>query len=43
MQIFLLKHNYQELPEPPYTQDDKAQVSQLVYLPIWQQSARAQW
>ncbi|MBV5296717.1 MAG: type I restriction endonuclease subunit R [Rhodoferax sp.] len=33
---------YQPLPEPPYTPDDKAQVAQLVYRHIWQQSVRDQ-
>jgi type I restriction enzyme R subunit len=31
------------LPEPPYTPDDKAQVAQLVYRHIWQQSVQDQF
>ena len=42
VETFILNHVYQELPEPPYTQDDKAQVAQLVYRHIWQQSVRDQ-
>ena len=43
VETFILNHVYQELPEPPYTPDDKAQVAQLVYRHIWQQSVRAQF
>jgi type I restriction enzyme R subunit len=42
VETFILNHVYQELPEPPYTSDDKAQVAQLVYRHIWQQSVRDQ-
>jgi type I restriction enzyme R subunit len=42
VETFILNHVYQTLPEPPYTQDDKAQVAQLVYRHIWQQSVREQ-
>lgn len=41
-ETFILNHVYQELPEPPYTSDAKAQVAQLVYRHIWQQSVRDQ-
>ncbi|MEC5218763.1 type I restriction enzyme R subunit [Actimicrobium sp. GrIS 1.19] len=40
VETFVLDHLYQTLPEPPYTADDKAQVAQLVYRHIWQQSVR---
>lgn len=43
VEIFILDHVYQTLPEPPYTSDDKAQVAQLVYRHIWQQSVRDQF
>jgi len=42
VETYILDHVYQTLPEPPYTPDDKAQVAQLVYRHIWQQSVRAQ-
>jgi type I restriction enzyme, R subunit len=42
VETFILDHVYQTLPEPPYTPDDKAQVAQLVYQHIWQQSIRDQ-
>lgn len=42
VETFILDHVYQKLPEPPYTPDDKAQVAQLVYRHIWQQSVRDQ-
>lgn len=38
VQSFILDRVYQELPEPPYTSDDKQQVAELVYRHIWQQS-----
>jgi type I restriction enzyme R subunit len=38
VETYILDHVYQTLPEPPYTPDDKAQVAQLVYRHIWQQS-----
>ena len=43
VETFILDHVYQTLPEPPYTPDDKAQVAQLVYRHIWQQSVRDQF
>lgn len=42
VETFILDQVYQELPEPPYTQDDKQQVAALVYRHIWQQSVRDQ-
>jgi len=42
VETYILDHVYQTLPEPPYTPDDKAQVAQLVYRHIWQQSVRDQ-
>lgn len=43
VETFVLDHVYQTLPEPPYTPDDKAQVAQLVYRHIWQQSAHGEF
>lgn len=43
VETFILDHVYQTLPEPPYTSDDKAQMAQLVYRHIWQQSVRDQF
>ena len=43
VETFILDHVYQALPEPPYTPDDKAQVAQLVYRHIWQQSVQNQF
>jgi type I restriction enzyme R subunit len=40
VETFILDHVYQALPEPPYTPEEKAQVAQLVYRHIWQQSVR---
>lgn len=40
VETFILDQVYQTLPEPPYTQDDKAKAAQLVYQHIWQQSVR---
>ena len=40
VETFVLDHIYQSLPEPPYTPGDKAQVAQLVYRHIWQQSVQ---
>lgn len=42
VETFILDQVYQTLPEPPYNSDDKAQVAQLVYRHIWQQSVRDQ-
>ena len=42
VETFILDQVYQELPEPPYTLDDKQQVAALVYRHIWQQSVRNQ-
>ena len=42
VETFILDQVYQELPEPPYTSDDKQQVAALVYRHIWQQSVRDQ-
>jgi type I restriction enzyme R subunit len=39
VEVFILDHVYQALPEPPYTADDKREVAELVYRHIWQQSA----
>ena len=40
VETFILDKVYQTLPEPPYTPDDKAQVAQLVYQHIFEQSVR---
>ena len=42
VESFILDQVYLSLPEPPYTSDDKAEVAQLVYRHIWQQSVRKQ-
>ena len=42
VETFILDQVYQELPEPPYTPDDKQQVAALVYRHIWQQNVRDQ-
>ena len=39
VEVFILDHVYQALPEPPYTAEDKREVAELVYRHIWQQSA----
>lgn len=42
VETFVLDQIYQTLPEPPYSPDDKANLAQLVYRHIWQQSMRNQ-
>ena len=37
VETFILDSVYQELPEPPYTADDKQALAALVYRHIWQQ------
>jgi type I restriction enzyme R subunit len=39
VEVFILDHVYQALPEPPYTPDDKRAVAELVYRHVWQTSA----
>ena len=39
VEVFILDHVYQALPEPPYTAEDKKEVAELVYRHVWQQSA----
>jgi len=39
VEVFILDHVYQALPEPPYAAEDKEEVAKLVYRHIWQQSA----
>ena len=39
VEVFILDHVYQALPEPPYTAEDKKEVAKLVYRHIWPQSA----
>lgn len=39
VEVFILDHVYQALPEPPYTAKEKKEVADLVYRHIWQQSA----
>ncbi len=43
VEVFILDHVYQALPEPPYTVQDKQAVAELVYRHIWQQSASGQF
>lgn len=40
VETFILDTVYMTLPEPPYTADEKANVAQLVYRHIWQQSVQ---
>ena len=42
VETFILDRVYQELPEPPYTPEEKQQVAALVYRHIWQQSVSDQ-
>lgn len=39
VEVFILDHLYQALPEPPYTPDEKKEVAELVYRHFWQQCA----
>lgn len=39
VEVFILDHVYQALPDPPYTEDDKRAAANLVYRHVWQQSA----
>ena len=39
VEVFILDHVYQALPDPPYTTNEKKEVAELVYRHIWQQSA----
>jgi len=39
VEVFILDHVFQALPEPPYTAEDKKEAAELVYRHIWQQSA----
>jgi len=39
VEVFILDHVYQALPDPPYSADDKRVVAGLVYRHIWQKSA----
>lgn len=40
VEVFILDHVYQALPEPPYTPNDKKTLAERVYRHVWQQSAR---
>jgi type I restriction enzyme R subunit len=39
VETFILDYVYQELPTPPFTDDEKQTISKLAYQHIWQQSA----
>ena len=39
VEVFILDHVYQALPDPPYTEDDKRAAAALIYRHVWQQSA----
>ncbi|MFZ6681694.1 type I restriction endonuclease subunit R [Undibacterium sp. Tian12W] len=41
VETFILDHVYQTLPEPPYTSEDKTQISGLLYKHIWQQGVQS--
>ena len=43
VETFILDRIYQELPEPPYSSDDKQLVAALVYQHVWQQSLGGQF
>lgn len=38
VQAFILDQLYMELPSPPFTDDDKQAVAEVVYRHVWQQS-----
>ncbi len=42
VETFILDSVFQELPEPPYTADDKQALTALVYRHVWQQAVGAQ-
>ncbi|MDO9005642.1 MAG: type I restriction endonuclease subunit R [Aquabacterium sp.] len=42
VETFILDSVYQELPDPPYTSEDKQALAALVYRHIWQQSVNDQ-
>jgi type I restriction enzyme R subunit len=39
VETFILDYVYQELPTPPFTEDEKQAISKLAYQHIWQQRA----
>ncbi|MBA4109653.1 MAG: type I restriction endonuclease subunit R [Leptothrix sp. (in: Bacteria)] len=42
VETFILDSVYQELPDPPYTSEDKQALAALIYRHIWQQSVNDQ-
>jgi type I restriction enzyme R subunit len=38
VETFILDYVYQELPTPPFTDDEKQQIAKLAYDHVWQQS-----
>ncbi|RZL03981.1 MAG: type I restriction endonuclease subunit R [Rubrivivax sp.] len=42
VETFILDSIYQELPDPPYTSEDKQALAALIYRHIWQQSVNDQ-
>lgn len=42
VEVFILDHVYQALPEPPYTPEEKQQLADRVYRHVWQKSASGQ-
>ncbi|MEZ6154059.1 MAG: type I restriction endonuclease subunit R [Pirellulaceae bacterium] len=42
VETFILDHVFQNLPSPPFTEDEKQQVARRVYEHIWQQSVTQQ-
>ncbi|HEY4080849.1 MAG TPA: type I restriction endonuclease subunit R [Burkholderiaceae bacterium] len=42
VETYILDRVYQELPDPPYTSDEKQKLAELVYRHIWQQSVGGQ-
>jgi type I restriction enzyme R subunit len=39
VEVFIMDSLWQALPDPPFTEDDKAAVAQQVYAHVWQQGA----
>ncbi len=40
VEVFILDELYRNLPDPPFTSDDKSQAARKVYNFIWQQSEK---
>ena len=42
VETFILDYVYQELPTPPFTDDEKQGIGKLAYDHVWQQSVGGQ-